>query len=130
MPYSPHRIVLDFQSLFESPPGLYLVRSPQKPYEIVAVSTSYLAAAMTTREQILGRALLEAFPDPAGPLLPGRGSVTATIETAVRTGKADSLAIQKYDMRGRQAGRNASEEQYWSSVHFPIYLPDGRSATS
>lgn len=51
----------DFRWLFEGAPGLYLVLDPQ--LTIVAVSNAYLAATMTTRENILGRNLFEVFPD-------------------------------------------------------------------
>ena len=45
----------DFQALFESAPGLYLVLAPA--LTIVAVSDAYLKATMTKREEILGRRL-------------------------------------------------------------------------
>lgn len=51
----------DFRLLFESVPGLYLVLTPA--LEIVAVSEAYLAATMTTRSEILGRGIFDAFPD-------------------------------------------------------------------
>ena len=43
----------DFQALFESAPGLYLVLTPA--LTIVAVSEAYLKTTMTRREEILGR---------------------------------------------------------------------------
>ena len=51
----------DFRTLFESAPGLYLVLTPD--LTIVAVSDAYLRATMTTREEILGLALFDVFPD-------------------------------------------------------------------
>jgi hypothetical protein len=54
---------LDFGSLFEAAPGLFLVLSPDQ--RIVAVSDAYLRATMTSREAIVGRKLAEAFPDNA-----------------------------------------------------------------
>jgi hypothetical protein len=59
----------DFQTLFEADPGLYLVLLPDAPrYTIVAVNDAYARATMTTREDILGRGLFDAFPDnPADP---------------------------------------------------------------
>ena len=49
----------DFQTLFESGPGLYLVLDPD--LTIVGVSDAYLRATMTTRADILGRGLFEVF---------------------------------------------------------------------
>jgi PAS domain S-box-containing protein len=51
----------DFQALFESAPGPYLVLTPA--LTIVAVSETYLKATMTRREEILGRNLFDVFPD-------------------------------------------------------------------
>jgi len=51
----------DFQVLFESAPGLYLVLTPD--FTIVAVSDAYLRATMTKREGILRRGIFEVFPD-------------------------------------------------------------------
>ena len=50
----------DFRTLFESPPGLYLVRTPS--LVIVAVSDAYLNATITERDEILGRHSLDIFP--------------------------------------------------------------------
>ena len=43
----------DFQALFESAPGLYLVLTPD--HTVVAASDAYLRAAMTSRKNIVGR---------------------------------------------------------------------------
>jgi len=45
----------DFRVLFESVPGLFLVLTPD--LTIVAVSDACLKAAMTKREEILGRSM-------------------------------------------------------------------------
>ena len=50
----------DFQALFESAPGLYLVLDPE--LVIVGVSESYLKATMTQRAAILGRGLFDVLP--------------------------------------------------------------------
>ena len=66
---------IDFRTLFESAPGLYLVLSPE--LTIVAVSDAYLAATMTRREEILRRGIFEIFPD-------NPADVGATGETNLR----------------------------------------------
>jgi signal transduction histidine kinase len=120
-------IVPDFQHLFESVPGLYLVLSSEAPYEIVAVSNSYLSATMTTREEILRRSLFDVFPDnPSEPGATGVRNVRASIEAVVRTGKPYIMHSQKYDIRRPQAGGHGFEERYWSSTHSPIFSPNGR----
>src|SRR3977135_2941249 len=51
----------DFQALFQSTPGRYLVLAPD--FTIKAVTDAYLHATMTNRENILGRGVFEVFPD-------------------------------------------------------------------
>ena len=88
----------DFGSLFESVPGLYLVLDPD--LVIVAVSNAYLAATMTRREEILGRGLFEVFPDnPDDPQATGVGNLAASLERVRRNLVADTMAVQKYDIR-------------------------------
>ena len=53
----------DFQALFESTPGLYLVLLPNPGFTIVAASDAYLAATVTSRDALLGRELFDVLPD-------------------------------------------------------------------
>jgi signal transduction histidine kinase len=126
MPNSAFEAVPDFQGLFESGPGLYLVLSPQQPYQIVAVSDSYLKATMTSREEILGRNLFDVFPDnPDNPNATGVRNVRASLEAVIRTGRPDIMAVQKYDIRRPQAEGGDFEERYWSPINSPAYFPKG-----
>jgi PAS domain-containing protein len=75
---------LDFRRLFESAPGLYLILAPD--LTIVAVSDAYLAATMTQREAIVGRALFEVFPDnPDDPSADGTPGPSRSTTSAGRT---------------------------------------------
>ena len=49
----------DFQLLFQSAPGCYLVLTPD--LTIIAVSDAYLRATMTKRDEILDRRLFDVF---------------------------------------------------------------------
>jgi PAS domain-containing protein len=51
---------VDFKSVFEATPGLYLILAPD--LTIVAVNDAYCRATMTKREEIVGRRLFEVFP--------------------------------------------------------------------
>jgi signal transduction histidine kinase/CHASE3 domain sensor protein len=106
----------ELSSLFESLPGLYLVLTPE--LKIVAVSDAYLNATMTTREGILGRGLFEVFPDnPEDLEATGVSNLQASLDRVRRTGMADTMAIQKYDVR-RPDG--VFEVHYWSPVNSPV----------
>jgi PAS domain S-box-containing protein len=110
------RMRLQFQTLFESAPGLYLVMKPD--FTIVAVSDAYLKATMTTREAILGRGLFEVFPDnPDNPQADGVSNLRASLKRVLQNCASDTMAIQKYDIR-RPDG--VFEERFWSPVNSPI----------
>jgi len=106
----------ELQSLFESLPGLYLVLTPE--LEIVAVSDAYLNATMTRREDILGRGLFEVFPDnPADPTADGVLNLRASLHRVLRDRVADTMAIQKYDVR---CPEGHFQERHWSPVNSPL----------
>ncbi len=110
------------QGLFESLPGLFLILTPD--LKIVSVSDAYLKATMTRREDLLGRGLFEVFPDnPNDPAATGSGNLRASFDRVRQTREADTMAIQKYDIR-RPDG--VFEMRYWSPINSPLLGADGR----
>lgn len=114
----------DFRALFESLPGSYVVLRPD--LTVAAVSDAYLKAAMTTREALLGRRILDAFPDnPEDPAANGVANLKASLERVIATRSADTMPIQRYDVAGPD-GR--FEERYWSPINSPVRAGDGALA--
>ncbi len=117
----------DFQTLFESTPGLYLVLSPD--LTIVAVNNAYLCATLTTREAILGRHLFEVFPDnPDDPTATGVANLRASLGRVLQHRAPDTMAVQKYDIRRPESEGGGFEERYWSPVNSPVLGADGKVA--
>ena len=117
----------DFQVLFESAPGLYLVLTPA--LKIVAVSDAYLKATMTKREKILGRGLFEVFPDnPDDPAATGVRNLRASLDRVLTHRAPDTMAVQKYDIRRPESEGGGFEERYWSPVNSPVLGADGKVA--
>jgi len=117
----------DFQALFESEPGLYLVLTPA--LTIVAVSAAYLKATMTKREEILGRGLFEVFPDnPDDPTATGVRNLRASLDRVLTHRVPDTMVVQKYDIRRPESQGGGFEERYWSPVNSPVQGPDGKVA--
>lgn len=120
-----HRIQqmhVHFRALFDSLPGLYLVLTPD--LTIVAVSDAYLKATMMERNGILGYRLFDVFPEnPQDPHATWETNLRESINRVMKTTRADTMAIQKYDVR-RPDG--AFEERYWSPVNSPVLSVDGR----
>jgi PAS domain S-box-containing protein len=110
---------LDFRKLFEQAPSLFLVLTPD--WTIVAASDAYLAATMTTREAVVGRGVFEVFPDnPGDPAATGVKNLKDSLETALKTKRPHTMAIQKYDIRRTDAEGGGFEERFWSPVNSPV----------
>src|SRR3989475_2456339 len=117
----------DFQVLFESAPGLYLVLTPA--LTIVAVSDAYLKATMTKREEILGRGLFEVFPDnPDDPTATGVRNLRASLDRVLAHRVPDTMAVQKYDIRRPESEGGGFEARYWSPVNSPVLGADDKVA--
>jgi signal transduction histidine kinase len=128
-PYIPFlkRTVMDFQNLFESAPGAYLVLKPD--LTIVAVTEAYLRATMTKREEILGRGLFDVFPDnPNDPHASGMRNLSASLQRVLDSRATEVMPLQKYDIRRPDAEGGEFEERYWSPVNSPVFGPNGEVA--
>ncbi len=110
---------VDFRLLFESVPGLYLVLTPA--LQIVAVSDAYLQATMTSRDMILGRHLFDVFPDnPEDLSATGTRNLKASLDRVLECRVADTMPVQKYDIRRPESQGGGFEERYWSPVNSPV----------
>jgi signal transduction histidine kinase len=112
-------VTLDYKALFEGAPDLYLVLTPE--LVIAAVSDAYARATKTTRESIVGRGIFDAFPDnPDDPATEGVRNLRASLERVRRELVADSMPIQKYDIRRPDSEGGGFEVRYWSPVNTPV----------
>jgi signal transduction histidine kinase/ActR/RegA family two-component response regulator len=117
------QLAANFQALFEAAPGSYLVLSPD--LAIVAVSDAYLRDTMTSRAALVGKGIFEAFPDnPDDPNATGEANLRASLDRVRRDRVADTMAVQKYDIRRPEGG--GFEVRYWSPVNVPVLGPGGR----
>lgn len=118
---------VDFRALFEFAPGHYLVLNPD--LEIVAVTNAYLKATMTKREEILGRGIFDVFPDnPDDVSADGVSNLRRSLERVLKDRRADTMAVQKYDVRRPESEGGEFEERYWSPVNTPIFDSKGEIA--
>ncbi len=125
MPQSNNQEILDFRALFESAPGLYLVLTPD--FNIVAVSNAYLEATMIGRQDILGRGIFDVFPDnPGDPGATGVRNLRASLERVKQFKRADTMAVQKYDIRRPESEGGGFEERYWSPLNSPVAGQNGQ----
>ncbi|HEY4124406.1 MAG TPA: PAS domain-containing protein [Rhizomicrobium sp.] len=111
----------DFRTLFEHSPGCYLVLDNR--FTIVTVSDAYCRATMTVREDILGCALFEVFPDnPDDSGADGVANLRASLLNVIKFRRVDRMSDQKYDIRTPDG---TFVERYWSPVNSPVLGADG-----
>ncbi len=117
----------DFKILFENLPGLYLILRPD--LTIAAATQAYAQATMISVEKILGRHLFEVFPDnPEDPHATGTSNLRDSLQRVLTEKTADTMAIQKYDIRRPDSEGGGFQERHWSPVNSPILGPDGSVA--
>jgi signal transduction histidine kinase/CheY-like chemotaxis protein len=109
----------DFAELFDAAPGPQIVLAPD--LTIAAANQAYCRVTMTRREQLVGRALFDAFPiNPDDHAADGRRQIEASLGRVLATAAADTLAMLKYDIRRPDADGGGYEERYWSLVSTPL----------
>lgn len=118
---------LDYRAIFEATVAPQLVLTPD--FTIVAVNDAYLAATATTREDLLGRYLFDAFPDnPRDIEATGVTRLRASLERVLAYRMVDRMDIQKYDIEIRGSEVGEFEERYWSPVNKPVFNAAGELA--
>ena len=117
--------VRDLRLLFEASPDVLLVLLPDAPrFTMVAATNARLAATHTTREDTIGRGLFEVFPDnPDDPSATGTSNLRASLNRALETRAPDTMAVQRYDIRGPDGAFHA---KYWSPKNIPVLDASGR----
>ncbi len=113
---------VDFKSVFEKTPGLYLVIDAK--FDIVAVNDAYLEATMTARDDIVGRSLFAVFPDnPDDSAADGVENLRASLLKVLKSRGTDRMKVQKYGIKRRGAG--GFETRFWSPLNIPVLGGDG-----
>ena len=117
----------DFRLLFEGSPDVLLVLLPDAPrFTMVAATEARLAATHRTREQTIGRGLFELFPDnPDDPDATGTRNLRDSLERVLATRAADTMAVQKYDIRGPDG---QFQVKFWSPKNIPLLSKEGTIA--
>lgn len=113
------------QLIVEATPTPMLILWPDDAFTIAGVTDAYLKETLTVRNEIVGRALFDVFPDnPAAPEADATANLRASLKYVVATKKPHTMAIQRYDVPDRDRGGFAF--RYWSPVNAPVIARDGR----
>jgi PAS domain S-box-containing protein len=106
----------DFSAILHGIPQPYLVLD--RDLVIVTATDSYLALTERTRDDIVGRHILEAYPenpDAAGTV--EQGPLEVSLRHVLATGKPHEMAVIQYDIP--QPGGGFSQK-FWTPVHTPV----------
>jgi PAS domain-containing protein len=115
---------VDYETAFKHMPGAVALLNPE--LVILDVSNSYLDAAGCEIDVIIGRNILEAFPEnPNDPEDTGPRDLQASLETVLASGEPDFLKTVKYDVVDR-GHPGEFEHRYWAIANVPICAADGQ----
>ena len=116
----------DYERIFDCAPALFLVLQPDAVFTIADASDAYLRATHTQREAIVGRPLLDAFPDDAEDSAAACARVLCpSLEKVLAGGCADAMPVKKSDVRRSESEGGGFEERYWSAVNTPVFSDTG-----
>src|SRR5512133_961914 len=122
----PPDVRANYQLFYETAPVAFLVLAPDRPrFTILAASEAYLRATKTSRD-IVGRGIVEVFPDdPDDPASTG-SPARASFERVLDTGAPDTMAVQKHSIRRPTSEGGGFEERYWSPINTPVLGADSK----
>jgi PAS domain-containing protein len=115
---------INYRAAFKCMPGAVALLSPD--LIILDISDGYLDAAGCSSERILGRNILEAFPEnPHDPDDTGPRDLRASLESVLATGLPDYINATKYDVED-PGHPGEFEERYWTIANVPVRDDEGQ----
>ncbi len=112
---------IDYAAILMGMPQPYLVLDVD--LVIVGASDAYLALTQRTRDDIVGRNILEAFPenpDEVGTV--EQGPLEVSLRHVIASGKPHEMAVIQYDIPQPGGG---FVQKFWTPVHTPVIGQDG-----
>src|SRR4051794_7470115 len=92
---------------------------------IIEVNDAYLAATCRRRGEVLGRPLVEAFPNnPDDPRADGVENLRDSLRRVLESGSPDTMATQRHDIALPEQGFG---ERFWNAVNTPVLDQHGRT---
>jgi two-component sensor histidine kinase len=111
----------DFHSVLCGMPQPYLVLDNK--LVIVGASDAYLALTARAREDIVGRHILDAFPENPDALgTVEQGPLGVSLRHVLATGRPHEMAVIQYDIPNADGGFT---QKFWTPVHTPVLHDNG-----
>jgi PAS domain S-box-containing protein len=115
---------INYHTLFQSLSAAYIVFDVNDPeFTILEENEAHARIAMRQRDQVIGRPLLEAFPDTSEAYVKtGVSELLESIRKVIRTGQPDEMPQLSYDLEGIDGHM---KQMYWRVSHHPVLADDG-----
>jgi PAS domain-containing protein len=115
----------DYARVFQALPNPYMVVDHELRY--VAANDAYLRATSVRLEELLGKKVLELFPnDPSNPNNRSARMLRDSLQKVLATGQPDTLALIPYRVFREVGSASLTEERFWSATHTPLLDERGR----
>lgn len=117
-----------YQFAFNAAPVGELLIAPTREFTILAVNDRLLWMTSRERGELVGKELLEAFPDdPADAQRTAARAVHDSLTKVVATQQPDELPMQRYPIAVPTAdGCFRYEERFWSALNTPVFDVNGK----
>ncbi|QCJ00577.1 sensor histidine kinase [Agrobacterium larrymoorei] len=114
----------DLVAIVQGMPQPYLILDAD--LVIVGASNSYLALTDRTLDDIVGRSILEAFPEnPEAAGTVEQGPLEVSLRHVLATGKPHEMAVIQYDIPQPGGG---FVQKFWTPIHTPVAGAGGKPA--
>ena len=110
---------LKYETLFKHLSTAYIVVDTNDPeFTIIEENDAHAAVAMVKRSDVIGKPLLEAFPDVSEKYVTtGESDLLNSLRKVMKTKKSDQMPHLHYDLKNK---RGKLVPKYWSVTHHPI----------
>jgi PAS domain S-box-containing protein len=115
----------ELKALFRAVPVPLLVITANPPeYTLADMNSAYLAITGRKREDLIGKKLLDVFPETdTQNAVQQADRLIESLETVISEKKTDQLGVLRYDIVNNETGR--MEVRYWNSRNIPVFNDEG-----
>jgi len=118
------RSVINFEQLFLSLGTAYIVFDVNDPvFTVIEENQLHAEIAMVEREDVIGKPVLEAFPDTSEEYITkGESQLLNSFRKVIATSKPDMMPELSYDLKDK---KGVLTTKFWEVTHYPVFQ-DGK----
>ncbi len=114
---------IDFERIFNSILTFQVILDHD--FKIVGATDTYIGISLASREAIMGKSVLEAFPeDPNNPHSDGMHKFAESLQQVLKTKQFHDMGIVRYDIPSR-SGDGKFVERWWRLRNNPVLDKNG-----